>query len=68
MPNPNPKNVSQDRYEELVENVMRAHSCSRARAEHIVDPGLAAFPATPPAGMITRQVAKIRSIWKGGSR
>lgn len=68
MPNPNPANIPATRYTALVNAAMLEHNLSRREAEALIDPGLAPFPETPPAGMLTRAVAKMQNVWKGGKR
>lgn len=73
MPNPNPEHISAQAYEDLVRGAQRdavtaGRSLTRREAEEMIDPGLAPFPATPPAGMLTRAVAKMQNVWKGGKR
>lgn len=66
MPNPNPKNLPEPVYRRLVDEAMVENNLSRREAEALIDPGLAPFPETPPAGMLTRAVAKMQNVWKGG--
>lgn len=66
MPNPNPRNIPDARYTRLVNEAMLNHNLSRKEAEAMVDPGLAPFPASTPASMLVRAVAKIQHVWKGG--
>lgn len=68
MPNPNPRNIPEPTYRRIVDDAMMQGNLSRREAEAQVDPGLAPFPATPPANMLVRAVAKMQNVWKGGRR